>query len=76
MSRKRYLMVCACCGKPHKVARRDALACSNACRAWLRRHPEHLRELRKICRQEGVALLTVLRAKAQQKTVNGNGFSG
>jgi hypothetical protein len=75
MSRKRYLMACACCGKAHKVARRDALACSNACRVWLRRHPEHLRELREICRQQGVALFAVLQAKVQREMVSGNGFS-
>jgi hypothetical protein len=69
-------MACASCGKPHKVTRRDALACSSACRAWLRRHPEQLRELREICRHEGVALFAVLRAQARQEMVNGNGFSG
>jgi hypothetical protein len=69
MSRKRYLRACACCGKHHKVARRDALACSSGCSAWLRRHPEHLRELREICRQQGVALFAVLRAKARWQAV-------
>jgi hypothetical protein len=41
----------------------------------LRRHPEHLRELREICRQQGVALFAVLRAKAQREMASGNGFS-
>ena len=75
MNRKRYLIACASCGQPHKVVRRDALACSSPCRAWLRRHPEHLRELREICRREGVALFAVLRAKVQREMVSGNGFS-
>jgi hypothetical protein len=36
---------------------------------------KHLRELRDICRQEGVALLAVLQAKAQRELVSNNGFS-
>jgi hypothetical protein len=45
MSRKRFLIASACCCKADKVARRDALACSSACRAWLRRHPDHVATL-------------------------------
>jgi hypothetical protein len=64
---KCYILACATCDGLFEATRKGKFICSPRCRAYLKRHPEKLEELRDLCElTDGVTPFMVLQARALQ----------
>ena len=65
------VLVCVGCDELFHTERKDSIACSQACRVWLRRYPERVQQIRRGASCLGVSILSILELLAIERLLPG-----